>query len=154
VVIHPDGDVDPGSIGRLIGETYVDDADPKMGWMEPVGMLYALRSAVRALATGSGKFQQRMEKVTYALYNHQPEHFPPRLRNRATNVLSTPGIARRENEIGSAWWDYSRLTPKQRLTFVEDLLSLYEACLMDLGKMGENYLYPKDRPAGESGRED
>jgi hypothetical protein len=132
----------------------VDNADPKMGWMEPVGMLYALRSAVRALATGGGKFQQRMEKATYALHNHQPGHFPPRLRNRATNVLSTPAIVRREYESGRAYWDYTRLTRKQRQTFIEDLLGLYEACLMDLGKMGENYLYPEDRPAGESGCED
>jgi hypothetical protein len=38
------------------------------------------------------------------------------------------------------------LTPKQRRALEGDIIALYEACLFDLGAMGDHeFMYPADR---------
>ena len=43
-------------------------------------------------------------------------------------------------------YHFERLTPKQRRALEGDIIALYEACLFDLGAMGDHeFMSPKDR---------
>jgi hypothetical protein len=43
-------------------------------------------------------------------------------------------------------YHFERLTPKQRRALEGDIIALYEACLFDLGAMGDyDFMYPEDR---------
>jgi hypothetical protein len=103
--------------------------------------LKRLRQAVRRLAEGSGKTSDRLHDATYYLVSVHADDFPKHLRKRAETVLSLRGkYAGRDNL-------YLRdVKPTDRKRFVGDLLALYEACLIDLGRAGPrwSFMYPKD----------
>ena len=123
-----------------MGETMKD-----FGWGgDHVGKLLRLRTAVKQLAESKGKLNDRLQRSTYALFTLQPRDFPTNLQNRATNVL-----ALRLKYVFHAGGDsyFHSVPPRERLQFTEDLLALYEACLIDLGRTGpdKDFMYPKDR---------
>jgi hypothetical protein len=115
------------------------------GWNEPVSTHYWLQTAVRILARAKGnppgrnKFSYLMDKATLALDNLLPEHFPERVRGRATKVLSLRmNVRHRYGESDSSeHYHFDWLTPRQRDAFIDDLLSLNAACLLDLGRMAD-----------------
>jgi hypothetical protein len=117
-----------------------------LGWTEPVSQHLSLATAVRILAEGRSKFRERMDEATLALTRWQPEDFPKRIRERAKKVLSVRSAVRKDY-TGASLFQFDRLTPKQRSALIGDIISLYEACLLDLGKAGEyaDIVYPKDR---------
>jgi hypothetical protein len=119
--------------------------DPNLGWDGPEDILLALRTAVIALSRGGGRYQDRMTKVVEALAGVGAERFPERIRNRATAVLSMCGRIYRSIEY-VRYCDVRRVTPRQRDIFTKDILSLYEACLIDLGRLSGDDYYPNDRP--------
>jgi hypothetical protein len=119
-----------------------------LGWgSDHVGKLKRLQAAVKHLAEGKWTTSKRLEKATSWLTGLQPAEFPQHLRNRASNVLSL----RRKYVFHMGGDSYFHaVKPSDRLKFIEDLLALYEACLIDLGRTWPDwdFMYPKDRPKG------
>jgi len=108
--------------------------------------MMCLGSAVRTLSLGKGKFGDRMAVATYPLVGLRPEDFPERIRGRATKVLSARGrVAERHTD--NTTYNFGRLKLRERQALIEDILTLYAACLIDLGSAGEhyNFMYPTDR---------
>jgi len=116
-----------------------------IGWgSDHVGKLHRMQTAVSHLAQGRGKTSQRLEKATYALIGLRANEFPERIRNRAENVLSLRGeYVRHAGHVSC----FHRVPLAVKKRFVEDLLALYEACLIDLGRTWPQWdlMYPKDR---------
>jgi hypothetical protein len=114
------------------------------GWGgDHVGKLMRLQTAVRTLAEGRGKTAERLQKATYSLVTLLPRDFPAHLRRRAESVLEL----RRKYVFHAGDESYFRpVSPSVRLKFVADLLSLYDACLIDVGRSSPmlDFMYPKD----------
>jgi hypothetical protein len=118
-----------------------------LGWAEPVSQYLSLKTAVEILAEGRGsKFSERMDQATFALTRWQAEDFPERIRERARKVLTVRSAVRKDYTDGCLF-QFGRLKQKERSALVRDIVSLYTACLLDLGKAGQytDIVYPKDR---------
>lgn len=121
--------------------------DPKLGWTEPVSQYLSLATAVRILAEKRGdNFRIRMDKATYALTRWRAEDFPERIRERARKVTTVRSAVRQDYET-DCLFHFERLTPRERRALTGDIISLYEACLLDLGRSGQfaDIVYPEDR---------
>jgi hypothetical protein len=116
-----------------------------LGWGDPSGQLDKLRTAVRVLAEGRGKPRERMDEATLALVFMRSEDFPKRLRNRAAKVLSIRGKVA-TSYVGGSYFHFEKLKPKERMRFVADIIALYEACLIDIGRTWPlwDFEYPED----------
>ena len=122
-------------------------AEPEsLGWADPVSQCESLATAIRILAEGRSKFPERLDKATFALTRWQAEDFPKRIRERARKVLSVRSTVRLEY-TGGCVFQFDRLTLKERNALIGDIVSLYTACLLDLGKTGQfaEIVYPEDR---------
>ena len=87
-----------------------------------------------------------MDEATFALTRWQAEDFPERIRERARKVLSVRSTVRKY--YGNDYCvQFGSLKPKERRALIGDIIALYEACLLDLGKAGffAGIVYPKDR---------
>jgi hypothetical protein len=114
------------------------------GWGgDHVGKLHRLQTAVRILAEGRGKTAERLEKATYALVGLFPTDFPEQLRNRAESILGLRG--KYVFHAGDLSY-FHPINPTEKKRFVHDLLALYEACLIDLGRSWPqwDFMYPND----------
>ena len=120
--------------------------DTNLGWAEPVSQHLSLATAVKVLAEGRLTFRERMDEATFALTRWQAEDFPERIRERARKVLSVRSTVRKY--YGNDYCvQFGSLKPKERRALIGDIIALYEACLLDLGKAGffAGIVYPKDR---------
>ena len=117
-----------------------------LDWAAPVGQLEKLRTAVRVLAEGSGTWRERMDAATLALVTMRSEDFPKRLRNRAARVLSIRRKVGSTSYVGGDYFHFEKLKPKERMRFVADIIALYEACLIDIGRTWPtwDFVYPED----------
>ena len=117
-----------------------------MGWgSDHIGKLLKLQKVVMILAKASGKTTQRLNKATYILTGLFPRDFPEHVRQRAQNVLSL-----REKYVFHAGGDsyFQQVPTGEYRKFVEDVLAIYDACLIDAGRLDEglrSIVYPKDR---------
>jgi len=84
-----------------------------------------------------------MTRATYPLVGLRPEDFPERIRGRATRVLAARGAHAKQYETDTLYFE--ELSRKEFNTLVEDIIALYEACLIDIGKMGYDFAYPEDK---------
>jgi hypothetical protein len=118
---------------------------PGLDWSDPVTQLEGLRRAVRVLAEGSGKWRERMDKATEALVNMRSEDFPRRLHHRAAKVLSIHGRVA-ESYTGGSYFHFEALTPSEGKRLVADIIALYEACLIDIGRTWPrwDFVYPEN----------
>jgi hypothetical protein len=110
------------------------------------GVRERLQTAVRIVARGKDNCRARLDKATRALVDLQPEDFPARIRGRAAKILAVRGAVAEEYETDTLF-HFERLTQRERDVLLDDLLSLYEACLLDLGADNEikAIYYPADR---------
>jgi len=103
------------------------------GWADPVN------------AFSTENYRVKMDRVTYCLCLFRPEEFPERIRNRARMVLGVRERVAHEYDTDTLY-HFERLTPKQRRALEGDIIALYQACLFDLGAMGNHeFIYPEDR---------
>ena len=123
----------------------------------PIQTRLALQAAVKALLgrenrptratdplVGLTKNQRvRMTRATDPLVGLRPEDFPGRIRGRATRVLAARGAHAKKYADDTAYFE--KLSQKEFETLVDDILALYEVCLIDIGKMGYDDFYPEDR---------
>jgi len=113
------------------------------GWGgDHVGKLESLQIAVRRLAGGRGNTKERLQKATYPLATLFPTDFPEHLRNRATRVLEFR--LKYVFHVGDASY-FHAVPPREKDQFVNDLIALYEACLIDIGRGWPlwDFKYPK-----------
>jgi hypothetical protein len=114
------------------------------GWGgDHVGKLDRLQTAVRILAEGRGKTTGRLQNATSSLVRLSTTDFPEHLRNRATRVLEFRG-----NHVFHAGDSsyFHPVRPSDKTRFVHDLIALYEACLIDIGRGWPqwDFMYPRD----------
>jgi hypothetical protein len=112
------------------------------GWGgDHVGKLVRLQTAVRILAEGRGTTAERLERATYSLVTLFERDFPEHLRNRAKVVLEL-----RSKYVFHAGDEsyFHQVKPSDRVNFAINLLALYEACLIDLGRSWPtwDFMYP------------
>lgn len=121
--------------------------DYKRGWYDPVKMRLALHDAVEILATPKHgeNYRVRADRATYCLAGFRPEDFPERIRNRARMILAVRLRVMRMYG-NDALYHFDWLSSKERRALLDDIMALYEAVLIDIGRIEDtDYLYPKDR---------
>src|ERR1700692_4394726 len=103
------------------------------GWRDQIGTFKRLQTAVKILARGKGTFKERMNEATSPLVELSPEHFPACLRSRAECVLGARSRVRQDyHRSNLASFEFGRLSPKEREELTENIVSLYEACSLDM----------------------
>jgi hypothetical protein len=127
------------NLGRLN-----EKSSHNLGWVDPIGKLQGLKTAVRILMDGKDNYRVRMDKATFALAGYRPEQFPEGIRETAERVLGVRSAVR-EDYVNDALFHFERPMIKQRKALVEDIIILYEALLFDLGKMDMDFVYPENR---------
>jgi len=118
----------------------------QLGWGgDHVGKLVKLQNAVRILAEGFKKPADRLEQATLCLLTLQPQDFPEPLRKRAARVLSLRGNAVVKHAGTCPYFRFADVSRTERKRFVADLIALYEACLIDIGRGWPQWslTYPK-----------
>jgi hypothetical protein len=124
-----------------------DDGHMYRGWASPLYVLRRLQTAVRIIMEGRWNFRVRMDKATYALVGLRSKDFPNRLRGRATKVLGVRSAVAQQYATDTLY-HFEWLKPKERLALIGDIIALYEGCLLDVARCGDDYYdsaYPIDR---------
>ena len=106
--------------------------DPNAGWSDPIGTFLSLRSAVRILASKESPRKVRMDNATSALASLSPRYFPKTIREKAERVLTAREKLICDHDSKSVSFPFDRLKPKEFDELIQDILSLYEACVFDL----------------------
>jgi hypothetical protein len=147
-----------------IGEHEMED--PNLGWEEPIAQASSLRSAVKELLAiglrprGRGNMgalegvmlgaSERFERATSSLWKYR--RWPDRVKARLENIINARVAVRREYPTHTRF-QFELLRPSERRALADDIFAMYEACLLDIGRMherggvaGEWYdiMYPKD----------
>src|SRR5713226_2260445 len=94
-----------------------------LGWIDPVGKLQGLKTAVRIIMDGKDNYRVRMDKATFALAGYRATEFPERVLGVRSAV--------REKYVNDVLFHFERLTIKERRALIEDIIILYEALLLD-----------------------
>lgn len=118
--------------------------DPNRGWSDPIGTFFRLQSAVIILASSNGPRKVRMDEATSALTGLIPQYFPKTIRERAERVLSLREKVRRDDGSNLVSFPFDLLKPKECTALIQDILSLYEACLFDMAKEIKDIVRPND----------
>ena len=85
-----------------------------------------------------------MDEATSALTGLVPEDFPKAMRDKAARVLSVREKVRRDHGSKLVPFPFDLLKPKECTALVQDILSLYEACLCDMAKEIKEIVRPND----------
>jgi hypothetical protein len=122
--------------------------DPYLGWTsDHVGKLERLRSAVRVLAEGHKKFNDRIDEATFALIRLDANGLPAHLRSRFERIhrarLEAARVIGKNRDFHFS--DLIKSSTK-RDNLIADIIGLYEACLIDIGRTWPrfHFMYPKD----------
>ena len=113
-------------------EDILGSSDPNGGWSDPIGTFLSLRSAVRILASTEGPRKVRMDHAVSALANLSPRYFPRTLREKAERVLTVRETLICDRDSKSMSFPFDRLKPKEFDALIQDIFSLYEACVFDM----------------------
>jgi hypothetical protein len=145
--------------------------DPNLGWEDPIDQASSLRSAVKELLAvglgprergGTGPFEgtvcgvsERFERATSSLWKYR--RWPDRVKSRLENIRNARVAVRRDYPTHThpthASFQFALLSPRERRALADDIFAIYEACLLDIGRMHErgglagewyNFIYPKD----------
>ena len=114
------------------------------GWSNPIQRVLELRIAVKNLMSRE-ESRVRFTKATNALVGWLPGEFPERLHQRYDNIMKARMAVRKDYPTDTLW-HFDRLTVRQRAAIADDIMALYEACLIDIGRTansgacGEGYV--------------
>jgi hypothetical protein len=120
--------------------------DYRLGWERPSDQLRSLRFAVKYLGKAWISLSERLDHATRALVKYQ--YVPERLKHRHENIRNAR-IAVAKGD----WFRFHLLSRRERSALADDIFALYEACLLDIGRMYERggiatvpyeIKYPKD----------
>ena len=114
----------------------------RMGWLEPTEQLLCLQAAIKHLNSRSLGPRERFDRASFAITRYKPEDYPEAMRQRVKNILNAR-IAVYQDSSGKDFYNFGILSRKEFNKIQKCFISIYEACLLDIGKM--------DRP-GDSGQ--
>jgi hypothetical protein len=124
----------------------------QLGWQDPIDQLDALRVAVRRLLRRSLGPRERFDRATAPLTKYW--RMPERLRNRRNNILNARiAVISHYSSSTEAMFRFDLLSIKELRALEDDIFGLYEACLLDIGRMYSmggpaagwyDIMYPKD----------
>ena len=123
-----------------------------LGWQDPIDQLLSLRAALNYLLARSKAPRERFSGATLPLVKYHIHDFPERLRQRVENIRNAR-VAVRQDYVTDSLFRFDLLSVRECRAIQGDILALYEACLLDLGRMhamggmGEGLyeiVYPKD----------
>ena len=132
-------------IGAVMGTGIESNGDPNLGWSDPIGTFSRLQLAVRMLATGDGSRKVRIDEATSALTGLVPEYFPKAMWEKAKRVLGVREKVRCDPSSKLMSFPFDLLKPKECTALIQDILSLYEACLFDMTKEIKEIVRPDDQ---------
>jgi hypothetical protein len=128
--------------------------DPNLGWEDPIDQANSLRVAVEHLVTGGMSLRNRLGRATPFLTKYR--RWPERLKTRVENLINAYKAAPRDYQYEAEGAPIRRQldfgTPRECRALADDIFALYEACLLDIGRMHErgglasewyNIMYPK-----------
>lgn len=118
--------------------------DPNRGWSDPIGTFHRLQLAVRILASRESPRKVRIDEATSALTGLIPQHFPLAIREGAERVLSVREKLRRDQASNLGSFSFDLLKPKECAALIQDILSLYEACIFDMSKEIKAIVHPDE----------
>ena len=118
--------------------------DPNRGWSDPIGTFSRLQLAVRILASRESPRKVRMDEATAALTGLIPQHFPLAIRERAERILSVREKLRRDHPSNLGSFPFDLLKPKECAALIQDILSLYEACIFDMSTEIKAIVHPDE----------
>jgi hypothetical protein len=123
--------------------------DYRLGWDDPVAQLNSLRVAVKHLGNVRAGPRERFDRATVPLIRYR--YVPERLKYRYENILNARKAVRRDYPGGSTMFHFDFLSVPERRALADDIFALYEACLLDIGRIfqmgrlpGYEIIYPKD----------
>ena len=82
---------------------------------------------------------------TPALTGLVPEYFPKAMREKAKRVLGVWEKVRCDHSSKLMSFPFDLLKPKECTALIQDILSLYEACLFDMTKEIKEIVRPDDQ---------
>ena len=132
------------SLTATSGTLIMASGDPNSGWSDPIGTFSRLQLAVKILATGDGSRKVRIDEATSALTGLVPEYFPKAMREKAERVLGVREKVRRDHGSKLVSFPFDHLKPKECTALIQDILSLYEACLCDMTREIKEIVRPND----------
>jgi hypothetical protein len=131
--------------------------DARLLWSDPVDQLLSLRVALKYLLVRKLNPRERFDRATLPLVKYQPRDFPEPMRPVFARIMQARVDARRDCD-GSTVFEFSQLSVPARRALQSDLIAMYEACLLDIGKMSEtsaggdsgyyDIVYPREEGSG------
>ena len=118
--------------------------DPNRGWSDPIGTFSRLQLAVRILASRESPRKVRMDEATSALTGLIPQHFPLAIRERAERILGVREKLRRDHPSNRKTFLFDLLKPRECAALIQDILSLYEACIFDMSTEIKAIVHPDE----------
>jgi hypothetical protein len=124
--------------------------DYRLGWEDPVAQLNSLRVAVKHLGNVRVGPRERFDRATRPLIRNR--YVPERLKYRYENILNARRTVREDYPKGNTLFRFDLLSLRERRALADDIFALYEACLLDAGRMygmgghgtlGYEIMYPK-----------
>jgi hypothetical protein len=117
------------------------------GWSDPIDQLGILRDAVRSfLHRRPLSIDDRFDRATAGLAKYSSEDFPTTMRATFERLMRARHQVLQEY-VGASRFEFHRLKPADRQALIDDIASLYGACLLDIGRADlETYdiVYPAD----------
>src|SRR4051794_2247936 len=118
--------------------------DPNRGWSDPIATYVRLQLAIQVLASGERPRKVLIDQATSALAGLSPQCFPKAIRERAERVLSFREKIQRTHRTKPVSFPFDRLKPKECVALIQDILSLYEACIFDMSAEVKAIVRPND----------
>jgi hypothetical protein len=98
----------------------------------------AFHQSVRTIARGKQKFRERLDDATSPLTRYFELDCPKYIRERISNIMKIKMSVRQDYD-SETLFHFELLSPKQRSKLIDDILSIYSALLLDIGKMGDAF---------------
>jgi hypothetical protein len=122
------------SQARAPNASMVQLMQPDSQWSDPVGQLVSLQAAREVLLARSLNPSERFDRATSLLVKYRASEFPESMRPRYERIMQAR-LAVRRDYTGVTVFEFSRLSARNRRALQKDVIALYEACLLDIGKM-------------------
>jgi hypothetical protein len=121
-------------------------------WASPIDQLLSLRVAVKYLLKRTIAPRERFEAATFPLCKYRAADFPKPLRLRFERIMSARVAVRHDYAGGTTLFEFNLLSSKEKRAIQSDIMDLYEACLLDIGRsskpgIGQDFYeiaYPRD----------
>lgn len=102
-------------------------------WCRDGSLGERLKVAIEAMVRGKGKYSHRIDSATLALLPLDERDFPPEYQCDAKRLLSMRLKGRQEGASGQVWWNFDRLSHRERDAWTALLIRMYARYHQDVG---------------------